>query len=498
MNIDIGKESRALYQLVQNYVEKLISYALDKNSSLFVNALEPATKKWLPFDTVASPFVTANPAQQQNFFRLLKRLSVISRDQSYLALIDAAYKFMFNRLTDSRGLLYWGGHISYNPEEEKIIHDQDKGLFHELKYEYPAYEIMWEFQPHNTKRFIEAYWNAHILDWSILDFNRHGAYEKTTDRQWDHQYTGGKPFFWGKGLTFVNAGSNLYYAAALLAYLTGEKKPLAWAKSLAQRYVETRQEPMGISGYQYSQCETSWCHGPLIKGDRAQYQFAPYLPEGHLVLESTLFKPVPAVQRCGLFLSGLLGEQGTEFKQWVHSEITAWAKYTYRSEDNIFIPMLTDGYNLENFIFRKDGYYGKKGESVKPYPADGNFFWLYCMGTRYFKDEFLWDITRSLARGLGLGDLGTMSGSGMRLASECPGRDYRLLYGLIELYKLTGQSGYLEMAYRLIRKWLNASIEHDFFIIDKKVIINNPLPLAIINVLAATLPDTPSLFDIFI
>ncbi|MDQ8735377.1 hypothetical protein [Paenibacillus sp. LHD-38] len=58
----------------------------------------------------------------------------------------------------------------------------------------------------------------------------------------------------------------------MLAKLSGDETPLAWSKRLAHRYVETRRPGIGISGYQFSQSAASWCDGPAVRGDRAQYQ----------------------------------------------------------------------------------------------------------------------------------------------------------------------------------------------------------------------------------
>ena len=42
---------------------------------------------------------------------------------------------------------------------------------------------------------IEAFWNAHIYDWSVLDFSRHGKYDRPMGALWDHAYQGGPIFF---------------------------------------------------------------------------------------------------------------------------------------------------------------------------------------------------------------------------------------------------------------------------------------------------------------
>src|SRR5262249_6593056 len=123
---------------------------------------------------------------------------------------------------------------------------------HELKCHYPYYEFMWEVDPEGTRRYIEAFWNAHIYDWDVLDFSRHGKYDLEMGALWDHPYKGGPIFFVGRGLTFINCGSDLYYAAALLHRFTGDARPLVWAKRLNERFLQTRNPVTGMGGYQFT------------------------------------------------------------------------------------------------------------------------------------------------------------------------------------------------------------------------------------------------------
>jgi len=112
---------------------------------------------------------------------------------------------------------------------------------------------MWEIDPQATKQFIEAFWSAHILDWSNLDMNR-GFYQMTTplEKAWEYEYKGGPVFFKGSGIAMASTGSDLFYAGAMLFKLSEDKEPLIWSKRLANRYVETRNQLTGISAYAYN------------------------------------------------------------------------------------------------------------------------------------------------------------------------------------------------------------------------------------------------------
>src|SRR5439155_18417273 len=110
-------------------------------------------------------------------------------------------RHMFGTLTDANGLFHWGGHVAYDLEADQLV--TAKSGPHELKCHYPFYELMWEVDPAGTRRYIEAFWNAHIYDWSVLDFSRHGKYNLPMGPLWDHAYKGGPIFFIGRVLTFI-------------------------------------------------------------------------------------------------------------------------------------------------------------------------------------------------------------------------------------------------------------------------------------------------------
>jgi len=70
--------------------------------------------------------------------------------------------------------------------------------------------------------------------------NRHGSPKKQFGNPWANEFKSEPVFFWGTGLSFLNTGSDLFYAGAMLSKLSGQTEPLIWSKRLAYRYVETR------------------------------------------------------------------------------------------------------------------------------------------------------------------------------------------------------------------------------------------------------------------
>ena len=428
-------------QAVQAFADVALTYGRDtygpKRTPLFVDGVNAETHDpvmWKSRD--GHPWALSDLGNQQVFFRTLVGLSALTGDPRYKQAAVDATRYALTNLVE-KGFLAWGGHMAYNASEDVIVCAEDKGRVHELKCHYPFYELMWEVDPRATQALIENMWNGHVLDWSNLDFNRHGRPQKMGPL-WKSEYKGSPVFFWGHGLTFINAGSDLIYAATLLSQFTGDPAPLVWAKRLAHRYVETRDPKTGIGGYQFSQDAGAWCDDVgKIRGDRAQYAYADDFP-GHHVVEGTLFPcygNTPEVQPriCQMLLGEALGTNGAEFVQWAREDLTAWGKSAYRAADNTFIPMLTDGTSLEGFVIKKDGYFGPKGRILTAGKAGAIDFWTYALGYRLTGDEFLGQMTRSI-----------LSANAFE-----KGADPFALFGFLELYRKTQERSHLQSAERV-------------------------------------------------
>ncbi|MDS0223046.1 hypothetical protein NDI54_17000 [Haloarcula sp. S1AR25-5A] len=479
-----------LVDAVQAHVDTVLEHARDdygdESTPLLVDALDATTLSGVEYDgrDVADGHLS-NFALQQSFLRALLALSEVTGEKRYRSRAETLVSWMFENASDDTGLLYWGGHAAYDLDADDIVVGKSD---HELKFEYPFYKFCYEVAPEATREFVSAFWNAHVLDWTTLDFNRHGAWNASMGDLWDHEYEGGNVFFWGDGLTFVNTGSDLYYAAGVLADLAEEDEPLTWAKRLARRYIETRQEP-GISGYQFSQ-HASYCKGPEIRGDRAQYQFAPYIHGDHRIFEGTLFRPRPIVQRQQLALAERLGERGSAFAQWAMEELRAWREAAYHPDENEFVPMLTDGLSLEGFVIRREGYFGPKGRVIGPIEAGPDFLWTYARAYRVTGDDLCYATTRDIAAGLGLGDIGT--------PEERPTMDFdmdpvavgpELLSALLELYRASGDDRYLNAASRIGGRLLDNRESGLFTDTDGMAVLDNPTPLALLRLASARKGD---------
>lgn len=133
-----------------------------------------------------------------------------------------AIEYAFENLRSPNGLLYWGLQNAYDAQKDVIYTWGD----HSLKSHHPYYELMWEVDAEATRQFVEAFWAAHIINWSNLDMNRVGRpFNASLEEPWIQAYKGGPVFFQSVGRSFLSTGSDLFYAAGILTKLSGDREP---------------------------------------------------------------------------------------------------------------------------------------------------------------------------------------------------------------------------------------------------------------------------------
>ncbi len=482
-------ESSKYLDAVREFADNVLKYGRDtygKPTPLFVDGLmirdpnDPNYGKdgvFKPVEWIApngERWILSNLASQQNLFRTLDGLTRITGDPKYKQAAMDAIRYAFDNLRSPSGLLHWGGQVAYDLRADEMCTDY---YVHELKHHFPYYELMWQVDPEATKQFIESFWSAHILDWSNLEMNRQGDMQRHADNTWDHEYEGGPVFFESRGISFLNAGSDLFYAGTMLYKLSGGREPLVWSKRLAYRYVEARNPETGIAGTRYTR----------LKIDRAELQFGDDFP-GHVVLEATIWPSIPQLRSelsryysrsmllgsftrpriCQLLLGEMIGPDGQEFALWALQELTAYGNVTYRKEDNSFIPMLTDGTSLEGYVYTKDGYYGPKGTVVESIPAGPITFWVYALAYRVTGEEFMWEMARNIAQGNGLGDIGATPENEPKLKIPTDHFDPYTLLSLLELHKKTEKTEFLQAAQEVGGNLLAKRFHKGFFVPSKE------------------------------
>ncbi|CAG7649262.1 Pectate disaccharide-lyase [Paenibacillus solanacearum] len=460
----------SLLQAVREYADNALRHGRDRYGDatpLLADGLNVRTGEHVRWKSDGQEWILSNLANQQHLFRTLSGLSRLTGEARYREAADQAMAFAFRELRYG-DLLCWGGHMAYDLAGKKQVHASDKGPQHELKCHFPFYEWMFEVDPAQTRSYVEAVWNSHVTDWSNLEFSRHGKPRTPPEGGvWSRPYGGGDVFFEGQGLTFINAGSDLIYAASQLFRFGGDELPLQWAKRLARRYVETRHPDTGLGGYQFS---ISILPGPRGRGDRAVEQFGEQLlPERPIEAKLTSVGQLRTILGpaaiCKLALAETLGEAGQEFGQWAAKDLIAYATHAYDLSDNTFHPVLTSGVRLTGIRMEKDGYYGRRGDVFQPVHGDALLFWSYVRGYRFAADPRLWSVARRIGLHLGLGDIGLEAGAAPALLETAGGlRSPHAMMGLLELYRWSGAEPYLDAAERVGLNLLHGSFRDGYFL----------------------------------
>ncbi|MFP4191480.1 MAG: pectate lyase [Candidatus Hydrogenedentota bacterium] len=450
-------------------------------------------------------FIIHNLASQQNLFRTLAGLTNLTGEERYRAAAEEAIEYHFDELRSERGLLRWGGHQIIDLATLEPVGHFDADC-HEFKNHFPYYELMADVDSEATVEFLRAFWNAHIMDWERLDMNRHGPYGKEMGDLWDNEFEQPEPFFEGRGLTFINCGSDLIYAGGMLYLLNDEEGALTWGKRLAEQYVRARHPETGLGVYQYSkpeQREEPPETGPLegrltysTYGDRAMNQFGDefgdvaregwvlwgYQPRGIYVSNALI----------QLELAERLGEQGEELLEWTTDGMKAYIEHAYEPGENQFRPMWADGTDLTGHVIQRTGYHGSEGTEITPRAADGGFLFSYSRAYRLTGDPVLWEAVRSMAQGLDLGDFGSAPGEDVDVNLDTSRSDPNALFAILEISQTADEPAYLELA-EAIGDNIIGERYHDGFFLPSSNHINAKFdavePLALLSLEAALRGD---------
>lgn len=457
-NIKAHDEARleAVIKFANNVLEEGKDKYSSQSSPLLINGINVFTKepiKWVfpnGQEAILSDFVC-----QQNLLRTLVSLTNLTGDEKYKNAAKRLLQFYFDHFQESSGLLQWGGHKFIDLNTLEVVGPSEKDFVHELKNAYPFYDFWYEVNPEATVKFIKAFWNAHVYSWKTLEISRHGRYGLKMGKLWENKFKQQKPFFETIGLSFLDAGNDLIYSGVKLYKFTNDEGALLWAKRLAQQYVLARNSKTKLGAYQFTQPlkrETTVDDNNTLSsfGDRAQRQFGHEFGkkalEGTLMLQrhtETIYSTNALMQ---IQLAQELGNNLNEFYEWTREGMVAFADFGYIPKENKFRPLFTDGTDLSNYVLRRNGYYGEKGDVLLQYSAKNMFLISYSRAFIVTKDKTLWEVARSIAQNNGLGDIGTEPGKNLKLNMNTSTNDAFSIFALLDVYQETKNSEYLQLA----------------------------------------------------
>lgn len=471
-------DDQARMHAVIEFCNNVLTYGRDhyrdKPTPLFSDGINIDTLEQVKWNLPGKgEVIISNLAIQQNLFRTLTALSHVLDEPIYKDAAKDSIRYHFQHLADKSGLLQWGGHKFINLLTLEPVGPAEKNYVHELKNCFPFYELMYEVDANATTKFIQAFWNAHVYDWNELDIGRHGQYGLDFETVWDRELVQLAPFRESVGLSFINTGNDLIYAAATLYQLTGDQDALKWAKHLAYQFVIARDEKTGLGAYQFTQpkktAETDDDTNTLSKyGDRAKRQFGPEF--GKIALEAKMLRATGANSIYSknaliqLQLAESIGKNADEFLTWTVEGLKSFAKYAYIPETNSFRTMFIDGTDLTDYVLKRNGYYGKAGTKLRSYFAHFGFLLSYARAFLHTGDIELWDMARKIAKGNGIGDLGYEPGIGVEMNRDTDCSDPIALFAILDLYQATNCEEYLDIGRMIGNNIVHRSFHKGYFV----------------------------------
>ena len=497
----VADQDAARLKAVTAYADTVLKDAADRYhpqspSPLLASGVNVYTKeqlKWIFPESTDFPngrvAVWSDFSVQQNLMRVFAALTALTGDPKYKDSAKAQYAYYFAHLQDASGLLQWGGHrfVDLLTLQGVGMRDGPPTSPHELKNDYPYYDLMYEVNPAATVKFITAFWNAHVFNWHTMEISRHGEYGKPPGAHWENRFDDPAPFFDTLGLSFLDAGNDLIYSGATLYKLTGDPGALLWTKRLAAQYVKARNPQTKLGAYQYTQPRQQ--HLPPTDesrndftfseyGDRAKRQYGPDLP-GHLVLEATVLFRQQAVTIYSdnalmqIQVARTLGDAGKDLLESTREGMDAFVNYALIPDQNRLRPLLTDGTDLSGFVTKRNGYYGRKGTVLEPYPATPEFMLSYARAFMLTGDPTLWKLARSSARAFGLGDIGETPGHAVQVNLATGNADAFALFSVLDLYQQTRADAYLELGRAIGNNIVQHYYHHGYFTFYEDTIYAN-------------------------
>jgi hypothetical protein len=141
-----------------------------------------------------------DPFMDQVTVDVFYRLTDMTGDAKYAGFADR-YLREAVKLTDEKGLFWWGWHRCYDVYSDEKRSDVVKGTknWHEIHVLRPRWERLWRVDEQATRRELEGIWQWHVIDKATGEIDRHSS----GTRGCDFAMTGGG---------FVHAMGFLYHA----------------------------------------------------------------------------------------------------------------------------------------------------------------------------------------------------------------------------------------------------------------------------------------------
>lgn len=450
---------------------------------LFVDGMHAETLTPARWQCRGETWTLCNFASQQPLLRALDGLTAVTGESRYREAAEQAARYALENLRGPNGLLYWGGHMAWDLDADKPVGQSSDS--HELKGHQPYYRLMWRVAPEATAEMMNAIWCGHILDWSLLDYNRHASLKKRASAPWDFDFAEAMevPFpSVGSNLSFVNVTPPLLHSGVMLAVLADRGDALTWTRRLIYRWQQGKDPNTGLCGGQLS----------YRSHDRAQDALGhvhPTINEAKIVAsyhQTGRYHQLPLAQmQAGESLiveGGQCANVGREFIQWASDDLKSYARHCYEPSTRTFVARMTDGTRIQ-WRKSREGYYVPS--SFAPRSPDGLIFWSYAMAYRLTHDKTHWRMSREMAKALDLGDIAApQDRPASKSETKCD--DGAAIYALLELHRATNDDAILGLARRVGDNLVRTQAKSGLFPRSGRVYARtgDEIPLALLHLAA--------------
>mgnify|MGYP006294154831 CR=1 FL=1 len=462
-----------------------------ESSPLFLDSYDIDADGPVPWHLNGKEHLVSNFSHQQTLLRILANLTRVSGDGRYHDAALTTIRYALDRCGTGNGLGYWGSHMAWDLATEGPV-TYPNWPYHEFVSCTPPYELWYEADAKRTEAFIDALWGGHVLAWDRLEFNRHARARRTHRPKWGAPFDGdlSVPFI-GRRHTTTYSGQahSMLCAGAALTRLTGRPEGLLWARRLGRRFVQARNEASGLSGTRYSYqkaipAELERIRGKALKSHRGYKSDHAYLEWGetfgsYLMQHKMIMAPrrhrdlISRYQRYPIALLNAAArdpEGAADLAQWAIEDLKAYARHAYDLETHRIHAIHIDGSHLpvDKMFADRERHERFTKRRCLPRQVTSWFAWPYARAYLAEPDPDIWQTLRSMARGLGLGDIGTPAGEGRTLASEPAVSDPFAILIATLLYRSTSDPDFLDLGLDMAERMIRERLHEGFFVLSPR------------------------------
>ena len=208
--------------------------AIDPDTGVLVEEKPPTWQTYWDAEDYVMTAQGCNLYRDLPMLRAFHDLSRMTGDPRYREEADRYLSFWLTECpSKTTGVFPWGEHMSYNCVRDVIVATR-----HELEYNLPEWEMLWEVNPEAVREEIEAIYQISVWDKENSIYDRHANY-----------YTGKLDAMPVRG-SYIKHSGLFAHSFMFLYSKTGDREHLEWARKMSEVYWRHRDPKTGlVPGY---------------------------------------------------------------------------------------------------------------------------------------------------------------------------------------------------------------------------------------------------------